>query len=48
MAKLGAAVEMFGCVGDDSNGEKMLENLKAVGVGTEHIPILKGVPTVSQ
>ena len=22
MAKLGAAVEMFGCVGDDSNGEK--------------------------
>ena len=45
MAKLGAAVEMFGCVGDDSNGEKMLENLKAVGVGTEHIPILKGVPT---
>ncbi len=24
---------------------KMLENLKAVGVGTEHIPILKGVPT---
>ena len=45
MAKLGAAVEMFGCVGDDSNGEKMLENLKAVGVGTEHIQILKGVPT---
>ena len=25
--------------------EKMLEDLKAVGVGTEHIPILKGVPT---
>ena len=45
MAKLGAEVEMFGCVGDDSNGEKMLENLKAVGVGTEHIQILKGVPT---
>ena len=45
MAKLGAAVEMFGCVGDDSNGENMLENLKAVGVGTEHIQILKGVPT---
>mgnify|MGYP002239058597 CR=1 FL=1 len=23
MAKLGAEVEMFGCVGDDSNGEKI-------------------------
>lgn len=45
MAKLGADVEMFGCVGDDSNGEKLLKNLKDVGVKTDHIRILEGVPT---
>lgn len=45
MAKLGAEVEMFGCVGDDSNGHKLLENLKQVGVKTAHVKILKEVPT---
>ena len=45
MAKLGAEVEMFGCIGGDSNGEKMLQNLKNVGVKTDHIQILEGVPT---
>lgn len=45
MAKLGAEVEMFGCVGDDSNGQKMLDNLKSVGVETGHIQILSSVPT---
>lgn len=45
MAKLGAEVEMFGCVGDDSNGQKMLDNLNSVGVKTEHIQRLEGVPT---
>ncbi len=45
MAKLGAEVEMFGCVGDDANGKMMLENLKNVGVETRHISVLKGVPT---
>lgn len=45
MAKLGATVEMFGCVGDDSHGEKMIENLKNVGVITDHIRVLKDVPT---
>lgn len=45
MAKLGAEVEMFGCVGDDSNGEKMLKNFKEVGVKTAHIQVLKDVPT---
>lgn len=45
MAKLGAEVEMFGCVGDDSNGERMLENFKEVGVKTDHIRVLKDVPT---
>ena len=28
MAKLGAEVEMFGCVGEDESGQKLLENLK--------------------
>lgn len=45
MAKLGAEVEMFGCVGDDSNGQKMLDNLNHVGVKTTHIQRLEGVPT---
>ena len=45
MAKLGADVEMFGCVGDDSNGERLLQNLKDVGVKTEHVKVIKDVPT---
>ena len=45
MARLGAEVEMFGCVGDDSNGEKLLENLRKEGVGIRHIKVLKEVPT---
>ncbi len=45
MAKLGADVEMFGCVGDDSAGKDLLENLKSVGVKTEHIRIADNVPT---
>ena len=45
MARLGAEVEMFGCVGDDSNGEKLLENLRKEGVGTRYIKVLKEVPT---
>lgn len=45
MARLGAEVEMFGCVGDDSNGEKLLENLRKEGGGTRHIKVLKEVPT---
>lgn len=45
MAKLGAEVEMFGCVGDDANGQKMLENMNQAGVKTEHIKVLEGVPT---
>lgn len=32
MAKLGADVTMFGCVGDDSAGRRLLENLRACGV----------------
>lgn len=45
MARLGAEVEMFGCVGDDENGRKMLENLKNNRVETQHIHILPGIPT---
>lgn len=45
MARLGAEVAMFGCVGDDSNGQKMLDNLKKEGIHTEHIDVLKDVPT---
>lgn len=45
MAKLGAEVEMFGCVGDDSNGEKLLQHLKETGVKTDHIRVLREVPT---
>ncbi len=45
MAKLGAQVEMFGCVGEDGNGQKLLENLKKAGVRTEHVKVLREVPT---
>ena len=41
----GAKVEMFGCVGDDANGTRLLENFKKVGVETGHIKVLEGVPT---
>lgn len=45
MARLGADVEMFGCVGDDENGRQMLKNLRQKGVGISHVCVLKGVPT---
>lgn len=45
MAKLGAQVEMFGCVGDDENGRKMIENLAANHVETDNIKIVSGIPT---
>lgn len=45
MAKLGADVDMFGCVGNDDNGRNMLENLKKSGAGTDYIGILDGIPT---
>ena len=45
MAKLGAQVEMFGCVGDDENGRKMMENLAANNVETQNIKIVSGIPT---
>lgn len=45
MARLGAEVEMFGCVGNDSSGQSMLANFKEQGVKTDHIQILDKVPT---
>lgn len=45
MARLGAEVEMFGCVGADENGRKLLENFKKEGVKVDHVQILPEVPT---
>ncbi len=45
MARLGAEVEMFGCVGNDGNGQSLLRNLEAEGIKTGHIKILEGTPT---
>lgn len=45
MAKLGAEVEMFGCVGDDAAGESLVKNLQDTGVETGHIKVVPGVPT---
>lgn len=44
-ARFGADVVMFGCVGDDENGEKLLCNLREAGVDTAHIERVKEVPT---
>ncbi len=45
MARLGADVEMFGCVGSDGNGKDLIKNLKSQGVKTDHIGVVEGVPT---
>ncbi|WP_044293821.1 ribokinase [Robinsoniella peoriensis] len=45
MAKLGAQVEMFGCVGDDDAGAALLENLQNAGVITDHIKVIPDVST---
>jgi len=45
MARLGAEVEMYGCVGDDSNGRMLVEKLAAEGVVTDHIDTVADVPT---
>ncbi len=45
MAKLGAKVEMFGCVGDDAAGESLVKNLGENGVLTRCIKTVAGVPT---
>ncbi|MDO5702382.1 MAG: ribokinase [Lachnospiraceae bacterium] len=45
MARLGADVAMFGCVGDDDNGRKMVDNLRANGVNVDFVKTVPGVPT---
>lgn len=45
MARLGANVEMFGCVGDDANGSALIDNLSANGVKTDNILKISDVPT---
>lgn len=45
MARLGADVEMFGCVGDDEAGQKLLKNMEDMGVGVSNIKTASGVST---
>ena len=45
MAKLGAEVEMVGCVGDDAAGESLVKNLGENGVLTRCIKTVAEVPT---
>lgn len=45
MAKMGADVEMFGCVGDDANGIEMIKNLEKYNIKTDNIKVVKGVST---
>lgn len=44
-ARFGADVVMFGCVGNDENGKKLIDNLSAAGVNTEYIQSVADVPT---
>lgn len=43
--RLGADVDMFGCVGDDSFGETLVNNLNENGVCTDYIKKVAGVST---
>lgn len=42
-ARLGADVTMFGCVGDDAFGGRLIENLRQNGVHTEYVRRLEGI-----
>jgi len=44
-ARLGAHVDMIGCVGEDLFGKELISNLKANGVGVECVKEIKDVPT---
>lgn len=44
-ARLGGIVQMFGCVGEDANGEALLRNLTAAGVDISCVLRRSGVPT---
>ncbi|MDD2980130.1 MAG: ribokinase [Hespellia sp.] len=45
MAKLGANVRMFGCVGDDNSGETLINNLKKYEIDTRYIQKVPDVET---
>lgn len=42
---LGAACEIVGCVGDDSEGALLLGQLQEMGVGTDGVVVIPGRPT---
>lgn len=44
-ARLGASVEMIGCVGDDPFGGALRQNLEAQGVGTTRVRAVPGMAT---
>lgn len=41
MARLGAEVSFYGCLGDDNNGLILLNNFKREGINTDYIKIIK-------
>ncbi len=43
MARLDADVVFYGCVGDDDNGSKLIENLKRENINTEYIKVIENV-----
>lgn len=45
MSRLGAEVWMFGCVGNDNNGDAVLKNLIEQGIRTDYIDVLEDTPT---
>jgi ribokinase len=42
-ARAGAAVEMYGCVGDDALGRDRLTSLEETGVSTRNVTVKKGI-----
>ena len=44
-ARMGAAVDFIGCVGDDELGREAMAVLHAEGIGLAHLQVLAGAPT---
>lgn len=45
LARLGANVEMFGCVGSDNFGKELLGNFIEQGVGVSNVRVIEDAPT---